>query len=62
MAKVPECCICRKGPINNVSVYRINAKGVAPIWACADHIKHTDADVSPEVLEISKVLEGKRKS
>lgn len=47
------CCICRKGPREGITVYRINAKGVPGIWACERHLKQTDAaPISPEVRAV----------
>jgi hypothetical protein len=54
------CCICQKH-LDDVGVlYRINAKGVPGIWACAKHIKQTDAHLDPDLQEISEVIAGKR--
>jgi len=31
------CMFCRKGPMDGVTVHRINEKGVDGIWACNTH-------------------------
>ena len=38
-----RCLICRKGPNDNVPIYRVNPKGQKGIWACKRHISQTDA-------------------
>ena len=54
-----NCIVCRKGPSDGVSLYRVNAKGQPGIWACKRHIKQTDAPpVDSEVQEIVGLLEG----
>lgn len=53
------CLFCHKGPADGVTLYRINAKGVAGIWACLQHKKQTDAPpVDREVARIVKIIEG----
>ena len=53
-----KCCICRKGPVEGVTVYRVNAKGVAGIWACEKHLKQTDAPpVDPEVASVCSAFD-----
>ena len=32
-----RCEICNRGPMQGVTVYRANEKGVKGIWRCADH-------------------------
>lgn len=54
-----KCCICQKGP-NDVSIlYRVNAKGVPGIWACAEHIRQTDGVVPLEISDIVAALDAK---
>jgi hypothetical protein len=56
---VIQCVICKKGH-PHVSLFRINAKGVPGLWACAKHVKQTDAPpVAPEVAEIVAILDPK---
>ena len=53
-----RCCICRKGPQENVSIYRINAKGGPGIWVCAKHVAQTDAPpIDETVAEIVGIVE-----
>lgn len=47
-----NCLFCRKGPAQGVNLYRVNAKGQPGVWACAKHIKQTDASVDPEVKAV----------
>lgn len=55
-----HCVICKKGA-PHVSLYRINAKGQPGLWACAKHVKQTDAPpVDPTVASIVKTLEDGR--
>lgn len=56
-----RCLVCNKGPTDEppTSVFRVNATGQKGIWACAEHIKQTDAEIDPEVQEIVSALEGK---
>lgn len=56
-----KCVICKKGRAEHVSLFRINARGVPGLWACAKHIKQTDAPpVDPEVAELVKILERRQ--
>jgi hypothetical protein len=32
-----QCRVCGKGPMQGVTVYRMNEPGVEGIWACQDH-------------------------
>ena len=55
-----KCCICQKGMQQGVTLYRVNAKGVAGIWVCEKHLKQTDAPpVHPDVAEIVDAINGK---
>ena len=55
-----KCCICHRGPHDGVSLFRVNAKGVAGIWACKKHLKQTDAPpIDPAVERIAAVVSGK---
>lgn len=51
-----ECAVCRQGPKDNVSVYRMNAKGQAGLWACNEHKDQFDGRVDPVVKEIVGLL------
>jgi hypothetical protein len=55
-----KCVICKKGPMQGVSLYRINEKGKPGLWACRAHRSQTDAPVDPELDEIVSRIEGKR--
>ncbi len=53
------CLFCQKGPMDGVTIHRINAKGQPGIWACERHIAQTDAaPVSPEVAAVVNALKG----
>jgi hypothetical protein len=53
-----KCVVCKKGPLDGVSVFRINAKSVPGLWACKNHLRQTDAPKpDPEVVEIVELLE-----
>ncbi len=54
-----ECCVCKKGPRDNVALFRINAKGVEGIFACIKHVSQTDASIDPEVRDLVKIIGGK---
>lgn len=54
------CAVCDKGPSDGVSVYRMNAKGQPGLWACNEHKDQFDGRVDPEILEITRALEGKK--
>ena len=43
------CVICKKGPADGVSLFRINATGKPGLWACRKHRGQTDAPVDPEL-------------
>ena len=55
-----QCVICKKGPAEGVTVFRINAKGKPGLWACAKHRSQTDAPVDPELDNLVAVLEGRQ--
>ena len=52
-----RCEVCGRGPMDGVTVYRVNPKGEAGVWACKDH-RLLPAD--PEVQELVDVLESPR--
>jgi hypothetical protein len=57
-----HCVICKKGPPEGVSVFRINEKGVPGLWACKRHIDQTDAPKpDPVVAEIVSAIEGRKR-
>lgn len=52
-----HCCICKKGPQQGVSLFRVNKKGVAGIWTCEKHISQTDAPpIDSTVKKIADAL------
>jgi hypothetical protein len=51
------CLFCGKGLREGVSLFRINVKGQPGVWACKKHIKQTDAEIDPVVLEIVSTVE-----
>jgi hypothetical protein len=56
----PRCLFCRKGPMDGVSLYRINAKGEAGVWACARHKGQTDAKPDKATEDFVKILESRK--
>ncbi len=54
-----KCMFCQKGMAQGVSLFRVNAKGQPGIWACAKHIKQTDAKPDAELAALVRTLEGK---
>ena len=53
-----RCLFCNKGPMDGVTIYRINEKGVEGIWACHKHIKQTDVAVDPAIKELTDIIDG----
>jgi hypothetical protein len=54
-----KCCFCERGPQDGVTVYRVNAKGEAGIWACREHRQQADAPpTDPEVQRLVNAIEG----
>ncbi len=50
---------CTVSPRTGGAVYRINAKGVDGIWACAQHMKNTDAPPpAPDVVALVDAIRG----
>jgi hypothetical protein len=49
-----KCRICGKGPMDGVTLFRANEKGVIGIWECAIH--HF-APVPDDVADIVTVIE-----
>ena len=48
-----RCAVCGKGPMDGVTVYRVNEKGVKGVWACREH------RLNPSTIqEIVDVLES----
>lgn len=58
-----RCFSCYRGPADSsdvVAVFRVTPPGEHPaVWACAEHIKQTDAEIDPGVQEIVDIFEGK---
>ena len=61
MSNAVVCMFCRKGPMDGVTVHRINETGVDGIWACNTHIKQTDVVGDPEVQALTDILDGTTK-
>ena len=55
-----RCVICKKGPVEGVSVFRINTTGRPGLWACKRHRGQTDAPVDPELDELVAHIERNR--
>lgn len=56
-----RCMFCRKGPMDGVTIHRVNAKGQPGIWACERHIGQTDAPPIPEeVRRVVNAIEGRK--
>lgn len=54
------CAVCHRGPVEGVSIFRMNATGQPGLWACNDHKDHFDGRVPDEVAEIVRAIEGKK--
>ena len=52
-----KCEICRLGPADGLSVYRVNPKGQEGIWRCKPHLG-SSAPIAPEVAAIAEAIEG----
>lgn len=53
-----KCEICGQGPIDGVSLFRVNEKGVIGIWRCKTDLTHEqEADLEMEVLSIVQIIE-----
>ena len=53
-----KCIVCDKGPMNGITVYRLNKKGVPGVWACKEHVVNSDRQpLDPELVEQVAVLE-----
>ena len=57
-----QCIVCGLGTEQRkVKVlYRVNAKDQPAIWACADHIRHTDAKVDPRIQAFFEAIADKK--
>lgn len=55
-----KCAVCERGPVQGVSLFRMNAKGQPGLWACNEHKDQFDARVDSDVLSLVKDLEPKR--
>lgn len=50
------CEVCRKGPPDGLSVFRVNPKGQPGIWRCRAHLDSPpDPDLDRAVREIERV-------
>lgn len=50
-----KCIFCHA---NNVTLHRINEKGVTGIWACTEHRSLSDKNFDPEVDHLIGILEN----
>ena len=48
-----RCEICNKGPMDGVTVFRVNEKGGSPVWRCQEHAN----EVADDLLQLTKELE-----
>jgi len=57
-----RCEICGKGPMDGVTVYRANEKGVAGIWRCAKHpcVESFANQNQPECQAIEDAINGRK--
>ena len=56
-----RCIFCNKGPMDGVTIHRINAKGQPGVWACNKHIKQTDVVVPADVKALTDLIDGTTK-
>lgn len=57
-----KCEICNKGPMDGVSIHRVNEYGVAGIWRCEQHLTPEQAArLDPETIRIVKIIENHQK-
>jgi len=55
-----KCCLCHRAAPNN-TLYRVNPKGTAGIWACDVHIeKFPTMQPDEKVLQIVSALSTKQ--
>jgi hypothetical protein len=56
-----KCEICNRGPMEGVTLYRANEKGVKGIWRCSEHpnVASFTIEHDEEILAIEKALEGR---
>lgn len=51
-----RCAVCERGPMQGVSIFRMNAKGQPGLWACNEHKDHFDGRIPDDVKEIVNAL------
>lgn len=58
-----ECEICKRGPMQGISLYRANELGVKGIWRCSDHPTKAsfNRQQEPETASIEQAINGKQK-
>ena len=54
-----KCQVCGKGPVEGVSLFRVNAKGQPFVGRCRAHLG-ASAPVDPEVEAIVNAIDPKR--
>ena len=54
-----KCEICNRGPMDGVTIYRANEKGVKGIWRCSDHpsVESFKREHDPVIAEIDRALD-----
>lgn len=55
-----KCAVCDKGPMQGVSIFRMNAKGQPGLWACNEHKDHFDGRIPEDVKEVVSVFENRK--
>jgi len=52
------CEICGKGPVDGVTMWRVNEKGVPGIWRCRAHLTIEQADKQdPETVRLVNIID-----
>lgn len=51
------CVVCKLGPEQGVSLFRINEKGVPGLYACRKHVHQTDAHLDAETVRLVDILD-----
>lgn len=48
-----RCAVCGKGPMDGITIYRLNRPGdMPPLWACRPHMAHAPDKDLEELVEI----------
>lgn len=53
------CCICGLGPIQGISIFRVNKKGDIGIFACRKHMGQ-GVKIDKQVDTLVKIMEKRR--